>query len=286
ENVVGHIANFLGILDPIKIVIFDIDRLRLNIFPLSLTGAARVWWSSKGNNKIAAWGILVGRFFYKYFPLSRDGKNYVVNSHKMNGHGYYELMAWMDSKHDDKLIDRMTKSALCHTRVYGWGNDESEYDIVTPDMAYPPVGYDVSNFLPRQRCIDIQEYTKDTTTDTITELMVKEVLEKVVANSDSCLINTKIDYDSINELCKKIFMELQYNTFGEMEEEDVVDGKNYVANSHKMNGSDYHELMAWMDSKHDDKGIDRMTKSALCHAWVYGWGNDEPEDDIVSSDEE
>nr|GEV89702.1 hypothetical protein [Tanacetum cinerariifolium] len=39
--------------------------------------------------------------------------------------------------------------------------------------------------LKKQCCTDIQEYTKDTMTDTITELMVKEVLEKVVANSDS-----------------------------------------------------------------------------------------------------
>ncbi|GJX56377.1 hypothetical protein Tco_0286274 [Tanacetum coccineum] len=132
EDVVGHIASLLGILDPIKIAIFDTDRLRLNIFPLSLTGAARVWWSSERNKKITAWGILFGRFFCKYFPLSQDGKNYVVNSHKKDGPGYYELMAWMDSRHDDN-IDRMTKSALCHAWVYGWGNDESEDDIVSSD---------------------------------------------------------------------------------------------------------------------------------------------------------
>ncbi|GKB56057.1 hypothetical protein Tco_0912243 [Tanacetum coccineum] len=54
EDVVDYIVDFLGILDPIKIAIFDTDRLRLNIFPLSLTRAARVWWSSEGNNKITA----------------------------------------------------------------------------------------------------------------------------------------------------------------------------------------------------------------------------------------
>ncbi|GKB56055.1 hypothetical protein Tco_0912241 [Tanacetum coccineum] len=164
-------------------------------------------------------------------------------------------------------------------------------------------------------------------TDTITELIVKEVLEKDVAKSDACLVNTKIDYDSINELSKKIFMELQYNTFGGMKEEDVVDhivdflgildliniatfdtyrlslnifplsltgdagvswsnGKNYVANNHNKDGPGYYELMAWMDSRHNDKRIDQMTKSTLCHAWVYGWGNDESADDIVSSNEE
>ncbi|GKD10417.1 hypothetical protein Tco_1190102 [Tanacetum coccineum] len=44
--------------------------------------------------------------------------------------------------------------------------------------------------------------------------------------------------------------------------------------------------MAWIDSKHDDKRIDRMTKSALGHAWVYRWGINDSEDDTVSSDEE
>ncbi|GKA37848.1 hypothetical protein Tco_0724413 [Tanacetum coccineum] len=133
EDVVGHIADFLVILDPIKISNFDTDRLCLNIFPLSLTGAARVWWSSEGNNKITAWGILLGRFFCKYFPLSQDGKNYVTKSHEKDGPGYYELMAWLDSRHDDKRIDQMTKSTLCHAWVYGWGNDESADNIMSSD---------------------------------------------------------------------------------------------------------------------------------------------------------
>nr|GEU52254.1 hypothetical protein [Tanacetum cinerariifolium] len=42
----------------------------------------------------------------------------------------------------------------------------------------------------------------------------------------------------------------------------------------------------WLDSKQDDKRIDRMTKSALCHSWIYGWGNNKSSDDIVSSDDE
>ncbi|GJW40256.1 hypothetical protein Tco_0066101 [Tanacetum coccineum] len=64
------------------------------------------------------------------------------------------------------------------------------------------------------------------------------------------------------------------------------DRKNYVTNNDKNEEPGYYELMAWIDSKHDNKGIDRMTKSALCHAWVYGWGNEESNNDIVSSDEE
>ncbi|GKE61314.1 hypothetical protein Tco_1511681, partial [Tanacetum coccineum] len=44
--------------------------------------------------------------------------------------------------------------------------------------------------------------------------------------------------------------------------------------------------MAWVDSRQDDMRIDQMTKSALCHSWIYGWGINESSDDIVSSDDE
>nr|GEV06425.1 hypothetical protein [Tanacetum cinerariifolium] len=104
EDVVGHIANFLGILNLIKTVIFNTDRLRMNIFPLSLIEVASVWWLSEGKNKITAWGILVGR-------------------------------------QDDKRIDRMTKSALCHTWVDGYGNAESTDDIVSSDEEWEESDY-------------------------------------------------------------------------------------------------------------------------------------------------
>ncbi|GJY24218.1 hypothetical protein Tco_0397876 [Tanacetum coccineum] len=62
EDVVDHIADFLRILDPIKIAIFDTNQLRLNIFPLSLTGDAKIWWLNERDNKITAWGMLAGRW--------------------------------------------------------------------------------------------------------------------------------------------------------------------------------------------------------------------------------
>ncbi|GJW51368.1 hypothetical protein Tco_0092719 [Tanacetum coccineum] len=89
---------------------------------------AKMW-----DGKITAWGILVGRFFCKYFPLSRNGKNYVANCNNADESGYYELMAWLDSRQGDMRIDRMTKSALCHSWIYGWGNNESSDDIVSSD---------------------------------------------------------------------------------------------------------------------------------------------------------
>ncbi|GJX78494.1 hypothetical protein Tco_0326643 [Tanacetum coccineum] len=151
-------------------------------------------------------------------------------------------------------------------------------------------------------------------TDNITELIVKEVLEKVVAKTDSCLVSTKID--SINELSKKIFMELQYNTFGGMEEEDTVDHifdflgildpiKIVIFNTNRLrlnifplsltraarvwwSSEGNNKITAWgiLVGRHNDTRIDKITKSTLCHAWVYGWGNDESADDIMFSDEE
>ncbi|GKC07712.1 hypothetical protein Tco_0999322 [Tanacetum coccineum] len=133
EDVVDHIAKVLKILDLIKIPNANTDRLRVKVFPLSLAGDAKQWWIDEWDGKITAWEILVGRFFCKYFLLSCNGEKYVANSNNADEPDYYELMAWLDSRQDDKRIDRMTKSALCHSWIYGWGNNESSDDIVSSD---------------------------------------------------------------------------------------------------------------------------------------------------------
>ncbi|GKB50720.1 hypothetical protein Tco_0901473 [Tanacetum coccineum] len=115
EDVVDHIAKVLEMLDLIKILNVDTDQLRVKVFPLSLADDAKQWWKDKWDGKITARGILVGRFFCKYFPISRNGKNYVVNCNNADESGYYKLMAWLDSRQDDMRIDRMTKNALCHS---------------------------------------------------------------------------------------------------------------------------------------------------------------------------
>ncbi|GJZ96210.1 hypothetical protein Tco_0668544 [Tanacetum coccineum] len=107
--------------------------------------------------------------------------------------------------------------------------------------------------------------------DITTEFHIKEILEKAVTNSNSKLTETWIDLD---ELCKKIFKDLQYHAFSGMEDDDVVD---HIA--------DFLEILDPI-KMHDDKRIDRMTESALGHAWVYRWGINDFEDDTVSSDEE
>ncbi|GKD57208.1 hypothetical protein Tco_1290595 [Tanacetum coccineum] len=85
--------------------------------------------------------MLARRFFCKYFPLSRNGKNYIENYYNRDGLGYYELMACIDSKHDDKRIDRMTESALGHAWVYRWGINDFEDDTVSSDEEWEEQEY-------------------------------------------------------------------------------------------------------------------------------------------------
>ncbi|GJZ78720.1 hypothetical protein Tco_0643557 [Tanacetum coccineum] len=52
EDVVDHISKVLEILDLIKIPNVDTDRLRVHVFPFSLTSVARRWWINDGCENI------------------------------------------------------------------------------------------------------------------------------------------------------------------------------------------------------------------------------------------
>nr|GEY04400.1 hypothetical protein [Tanacetum cinerariifolium] len=79
EDVVDHIAKVLEILDLIKIPNVDTHRLRMKVFPLSLTDDARQWWIDEGDGKITIWEELVKKFFCKFYPLSRDVEDEMLN---------------------------------------------------------------------------------------------------------------------------------------------------------------------------------------------------------------
>ncbi|GJZ37257.1 hypothetical protein Tco_0583448 [Tanacetum coccineum] len=86
-----------------------IKAFRYAVFPLLLADDAKQWWIDEWDGKITDWGILVGRFFY--------------------------------SRQDDMRIDQMTKSALCHSWIYGWGNNESSDGIVSSDDEWEEYEY-------------------------------------------------------------------------------------------------------------------------------------------------
>ncbi|GJV46038.1 hypothetical protein Tco_1430574 [Tanacetum coccineum] len=68
DNVVDHTAKVFAILELIKIPNVDPNQLRIHVFPLSLTGAARKWWIDEIDGKITTWEGLMEKFFHKYYP--------------------------------------------------------------------------------------------------------------------------------------------------------------------------------------------------------------------------
>ncbi|GJV72479.1 hypothetical protein Tco_1492474 [Tanacetum coccineum] len=120
KDVIDHIAKVLEILDSIKIPNMDTDRLRVHVFPLSLTG----------------------RFFCKYYPLSRASKNNVISNDEDNGPDYFEFVTWLNSKFKDhRRMDGVTKSALWHSWVIEGGNSELMDDIVSSDEEWEEYDY-------------------------------------------------------------------------------------------------------------------------------------------------
>nr|GEU93579.1 reverse transcriptase domain-containing protein [Tanacetum cinerariifolium] len=63
EDVVGHIAKVLEVLDPIEVDGMDPFQLCMMTFPLSLSEKARKWWMNEGEGKINTWEELVNNFF-------------------------------------------------------------------------------------------------------------------------------------------------------------------------------------------------------------------------------
>ncbi|GKA36711.1 hypothetical protein Tco_0723276 [Tanacetum coccineum] len=78
EDVFDHIAKVLEMLDLIKIPNVDSHRLRMKFFPLSLADDARQWWIDEGDGKITTWKELVEKFFCKFYPLSCDAEDEIL----------------------------------------------------------------------------------------------------------------------------------------------------------------------------------------------------------------
>ncbi|GJU47964.1 hypothetical protein Tco_1217519 [Tanacetum coccineum] len=135
EDVVGHIAKILEILDPIEGAGMYPFQLRMKTFPLSLSGKARKWWINKGDGKINTWEELVNKFFSKFYQLS-----YASNYDKMyeddeEGLDRLEFITWRNSKFKDhKKVDETTKRALLHSWIEV-GNNEGimDEDILSDD---------------------------------------------------------------------------------------------------------------------------------------------------------
>ncbi|GJV18550.1 hypothetical protein Tco_1367570 [Tanacetum coccineum] len=77
ENVFEH--NFLKIVEPLKIKRLSQDRFSLSVFPTSLSGAARKWFTNECIDTISTWDDLVEKFVQKFYNLSDHHKNKVTS---------------------------------------------------------------------------------------------------------------------------------------------------------------------------------------------------------------
>ncbi|GKD25931.1 hypothetical protein Tco_1232145 [Tanacetum coccineum] len=134
EDVGDHIAKVLEISNLIKTLNMDTDRLRVYVFPFLLTSAARMWWINEGSDKTTTWSEVVGRFFCKYYPLSRAGKYDVTRDDEDEEDNYLEFIIWLNSKcKDHKSMNETTKSALWHYWLKEEGNNELMDDTKSSD---------------------------------------------------------------------------------------------------------------------------------------------------------
>ncbi|GKA94794.1 hypothetical protein Tco_0816832 [Tanacetum coccineum] len=134
EDVVGHIAKILEILDLIKVAGIDPFQLRMTTFPLSLSGDVRKWWMNEGDGKINTWEELVKKFFGKLYPLSRASNYDQMCDDDEEGHDPLEFITWRNSKFKDhKKVDEATKRALLHSWIEVGNNEGIMDEVISSD---------------------------------------------------------------------------------------------------------------------------------------------------------
>ncbi|GJX74881.1 hypothetical protein Tco_0313476, partial [Tanacetum coccineum] len=74
ENTFKHIDNFLEVVGPLKIKGLSQDRFRLNVFPISLAGAASEWFKKDCIGSDTTWENLVEKFIQKFYKISDDNE--------------------------------------------------------------------------------------------------------------------------------------------------------------------------------------------------------------------
>ncbi|GKB76494.1 retrotransposable element Tf2 [Tanacetum coccineum] len=74
EDVVERIENFLKTVDPLDLPNVSYERLRLAVFPISLTGDTSEWLMNEPQSSVTTWVDLMELFFGKYYPPSHTGK--------------------------------------------------------------------------------------------------------------------------------------------------------------------------------------------------------------------
>ncbi|GKC41015.1 hypothetical protein Tco_1053399 [Tanacetum coccineum] len=285
EDVVGHIAKILEILDSIKVDDMDPFQLRMMTFPLSLSGKARKWWMNEGDGKINTWEELVSKIFSKFYPLSC-----AINYDKMcvddeEGLDPLEFITWRNSKFEDhKKVDETTKRAL----LYSWievGNNEGlmDEDISSDDdrdqtnssmITKPEIkigdeflkilhdnsfnGMDESDITEHiGKLLEITEWIKIPNVDK-DELRL-HVFSKSLSGDAKKWWDNEGTATTWKELCNKFFH--KYYLLSHTYKSKIPDDLGY--------GTDYFEFLYWLVSKFDNYWeLDKNVKSELWGFYV------------------
>ncbi|GKB93349.1 hypothetical protein Tco_0979486 [Tanacetum coccineum] len=143
EDVVDHIAKVLEIIDLIKIPYADSHQLRMKVFPLSVADDARQWWIDEGDGKITTWKELVENFFCKFYPLSGDGEDEMLEEGDNWGLDPLEFISRVNSIFKNhRRVDGTTQKALLHSWINENWNTKQMNGIISSNEEWEESDYE------------------------------------------------------------------------------------------------------------------------------------------------
>ncbi|GJV13763.1 hypothetical protein Tco_1355304 [Tanacetum coccineum] len=245
EDVVGHIAKILEILDLIKVAGMDLFQLRMKTFPLSLSREARKWWMNEGDGKINTWEELVNKSFNKFYPLSCTSNYDKMCDDDEEDRDPLEFITWRNSKFKNhKKVDETTKRALLHSWIEV-GNNEGIMDEET----------DVTDHIAK--VLEITEWIKIPNVDK-DELRLHVFLKSLSGDVEKWWNNKGIA-TTWKELCDEFLY--KYYPLSHTYKSKILDDLDH--------GTDYFEFLYWLASKFDNYWeLDKNIKSGLWEFYV------------------
>ncbi|GKA13437.1 hypothetical protein Tco_0693083 [Tanacetum coccineum] len=253
EDVVGHIAKILEILDPIEVDAMDPFQLRMMTFPLSLSGKARKWWMNEGDGKINTWEELVNKFFSKFYPIS-----YANNYDKMcvddeeevgNNEGLMDEDISSGDDRDQTNLSMITKPEI---------KIGDEFLKILHDNSFNGMdGSDVTEHI--RKVLEITEWIKIPNVDK-DELRLKVFSKSLSGDAKKWWDNERTS-TTWKELCDKFFH--KYYPWSHTYKSKIPDDLGHR--------TDYFEFLYWLASKFNNYWeLDKNVKNRLWEFYVNG----------------
>ncbi|GKB63585.1 hypothetical protein Tco_0919771 [Tanacetum coccineum] len=301
EDVVGHIAKILEILDLIKIDGVDPFQLLMMTLPLSLSKKARKWWMNEGNGKINTWEELVNKFFSKFYPLSCASNYDKMYEDDVKGFDLLDFITRRNSNlKDHKKVDGTTKRTL----LYSWievGNNEglmdedissdNDRDQTDSSMIIKPEIKSGDEFLKILRDNSFNGMDGSDVFDHIAKVL--EITEWIkIPNVDKDELRLHLFSKSLSEDAEQWWNnEGTTTTWKELCEKILY---KYYPLSHTYkskipadleHGTDYFEFLYWLASKFNNYWeLDKNVKNRLWEFYVNGQTNGTIDDLVKYND--